>query len=772
MIRCCFALLTTMVAAAVLQAQFQGYNNPSYAYPDAATGARGWRSWASNGVWSLGVISNVSAAVQVSASGTVSSGSGTADLGNAAYPWRSNFLWGGLVLASNAAVTFGDGTVQTTAAGGVYRIGISGTNATLNPGFLRWADGTVSGIGAQSVGLFPGSTNYLGIDLFDLTLHNYPRALDMGTKWLAQVVVDGAGNATVTSWASDADAPPNRIEGVKQKLLDGSQPVSVAVLGDSISGPYPAYITNWVDTVFNQPLWSSNLFLPHTAVWSVSNYAIGTQTPSMGMCQIGSAVTPPFTATSGNLGFASQIYGDLSGTAPGSPVLDSQPDLVIIGYYNSGQSYKLPYTERLVQRARGRGCAVILHSTEANQAVSLQDRQSEGPVLRTIADQHGALFLDTWARAFEARNLKGVTLSPPGDQLHPNDTGQLLWAAWLRSVVPGFRQKSERIPASPILVSLPATPAAQLALPYGMESEFQFYNIGGYTTNIAYFNVAAFNSANPAIFIGNRPAVGGAVALPAGGTAVFSHPHALTFSLLVDGAANAPSGFSYTITVGPTTIATGNFSNVGPRPAILEILNVEQMRALSASLYNFGKADVFENLALAVNVTAGTAVIYGGVWGVPAKREVPLSALSYSGTGWDLLDKAGDNAATAIRGTDTANDAVRFTFYGAGAQLLLQGGTGAGKVKIFLDGAAVTTLSGLSVSPYADLFVGATRFVPVNLFPPGGLVGNANAFSGGQHTIKVLFDGSVNAGAVTPTATKRRLAVCGATVFGPSDLLR
>ena len=766
--------LVLMALIGTVHAQFQGYNNPVYQLPDAATGSRGWRNLVSNALWMIGDSRNPRAALLVATNGTVFTGLAGGDLGTVSNPWRSNYLAGGLVLGSGAPVVFGDGSLQSTAAQPAYRLTPSGLSVTVAPCQLRWADGSVTSIAAQSVSLFPNATNHLGLDLFDLTLHNYPRALDMGTKWLAQVVTDASGVVSQIPLATDTDAPPHRFEGTKQKLLDGSQPVAVAILGDSISGPYPGHTTNWVDILFNQAGWLPAAYLPHTAVWSVTNYAVGTQTPTMGMCMIGNSVVAAPVATSGNLGYVSTIYGDLSGAGAGSPVLETQPDLVIIGYYNNSLYYKLPYIERLVQRARARGSAVILHGTEANLALGWNDRQAEGPVLRTIADQHGAMFLDSWARAHEARNLRGVGFSPPGDQLHPNDAGHLLWAAWMRAMLPANRQKSERMGASPILTSLSGatTPAAQLAFPYGMDMEFQFSASGGYATNIAYSNPASFNSANPAIVVGNRPVANGAVALPVGASAVFSHPHALTFSLLVDGFANSPAGFSYSISVGPTTVATGSFGNVGPRPAVVEILSVEQMRALPASLYNYGKADAFENLSLAVNITAGQCVLYGGVWGVPARREVALSTLSYSGTGWDLTEKPGDNASTLIRGTDTPGDAVRFSFVGAGAQLLLQGGTGAGRVRIYLDGTPVGTVNGLSLNPYYDLFIGANRFVPINLFPPGGVPGNVNFFSSAVHTLKVLFDGSTNAAAISPTATKRRLAVCGATIFGPPDLVR
>lgn len=762
-----------LLAGAVL-AQFQGYNNPVYVHPDAATGGPGWRSGVSNAVWTLRDATSGRATLAVTTNGTVSTAVPGGDLGSAQTPWRTNFLSGGLQLGAAATVTFADGTRQSTAASVAYRMTPSGLSVALAPSVLVWADGSVSPIAAQSIALWPSATNYIGIDLFDLSLHNYPRALDMGTKWLAQVVTDPNGVVSQVPLASDAEAPAHRFEGIKQKLLDGGQPVSVSILGDSISGPYPGFTTNWVDIVFNQPAWYPAAYLPHTAVWAVTNYAIGTQAPPMGMCMIGNAVVAPSLPTSGNLGYASSVYGDGLGAVAISPVIESQPDLVIIGYYNNPQNYKLPYIERMVQRARARGCAVILHATLANQGVGATDRQSEGTTLRTIADQHGAMFLDSWARAYEARNLKGVVFSPGTDQLHANDAGQLLWAAWIRSILPPNRQKAQCIEASPILASLPASssPAAQLALPYNMETEFQFSSTGGFPTNIFYNNIIYFNQANPAIVVGGRPAATGAVALPVGTSAYFSHPHALTFSLLVDGAANAPSGFSYSLSVGPTTILNGSFANLGPRPAIVEILSVEQMRALSASLYNFGKADFFDNVSLAVNITSGTAVVYGGVWGVPAKRDVPLSALSYSGSGWDLTDKPGDASGTVIRGTDATNDSVRFTFQGAGAQLLLQGGPSAGKVRVYVDGAAVTTLNGQATNPYYDQFITVNRFIPINVFPLTSPGGNANPFSTASHTLRVVFDGTVHPSSGTPTSTRRRLAVCGATVFGPGDLIR
>ena len=282
--------LVLVALLGTVHAQFQGYNNPVYQLPDAATGSRGWRNLVSNALWMIGDSRNPRAALLVATNGTVFTGQAGGDLGTVSNPWRSNYLAGGLVLGSGAPVVFGDGRLQSTAAQPAYRLTPSGLSVTLNPCQLRWADGSVTPIAAQSVALFPNATNHLGLDLFDLTLHNYPRALDMGTKWLAQVVTDAGGVISQIPLATDTDAPPHRFEGTKQKLLDGSQPVAVVILGDSISGPYPGYTTNWVDILFNQAGWLPAAFLacavlaPLAAVLVLALVPEGAQMPIEQAC--------------------------------------------------------------------------------------------------------------------------------------------------------------------------------------------------------------------------------------------------------------------------------------------------------------------------------------------------------------------------------------------------------------------------------------------------------------------------------------------------------
>lgn len=691
----------------------------------------------------------------------------------------------GTVTTGSGGLAFADGTSQTTAASASpYRLTFSGTNATLAASSIRWADGSSSAVSSQTVGLWVEAgrssyTNFFGIDLYTLALVNYPRALDECTKWVARVVTDSTGtNVTSVTYLSDTkDAPPSKLQGVKNLISLGNIPMLFVAIGDSISGPYQTSTTNWFQGLFTQSSWSSD-YITHSATWTANNYAVGTQSPLMGLSSIGRSIPAPATApASGNLAFNQPLNAEISylGNHGMSPALENNPNVAIVGYYNltPDNSDFVPMQERIVQTFRLRGIPVILHCTEPGLGAALTnywDHFSYGYQLAEVARHQGATFIDTQSRCiFTVTQLTtpaGFFADAGSNALHPNDAGHLYWIKWLRAALNGNIQRREDVAGQWQMTSLPSNTSSQIAYPFAMEFQPPYPSSSPlpYQTNNVYTSIASFNSANPAQYIGLVGNTTGGWYCQSNSVLSFSHPLALGLCLLHDGA-NAT--WTYNLKIGATSIKTGTVGGVGSRPAIAQILTPAEMRAIASGNYNHGKADFADNISFNLYITGGTPVIYGAEWSVPQYYDVPISSLNYIGTGWDTTDKVGDAASYYyIRGTDTSGDTVKFTFRGAGAQLVLQSGTAAGQIQAWLDGLQITTLNGVSWSSYYDQYIGATRCLQLNVVPNAPRTSDINNWGHRTHTLTVKYTGNNNASAVTVTSTKRRLAVIAARVIG------
>ena len=692
----------------------------------------------------------------------------------------------GTATMGSGGLRFNDGSSQTTAAtGSPYRLTFSGTNATLTASSIRWADGTSSTVASQTVGLWVESgrssyTNYFGIDLYTLALVNYPRPYDMGTKWIAAVVTDSTGtNVNSLTYLSDTkDAPPSYLEGVKNLISLGNVPMLFVAIGDSISGPYPNYTTNWFQGLFTQSSWSPD-YITHSATYTANNYAVGTQTPWMGLASVGRSI--PIhnnTATSGNLCFNEPLNAEIAsrGNHGMSPAIEANPNVAFVGYYNHPGvlADKIPLTERIVQTFRLRGIPVILHCDEpglGSAQTNYWDHFNEGPQLFQVARHHGATFIDTQSRCIFAVTLGGTTANAffadaGSNALHPNDAGQLLWIKWMRAALNGQVQARQEVPGQWQMTSLPSDANSQIAFPFAMEFQPPI-NTGSpvaYPTNNSYNNIASFNYANPAQYIGGVANSSGGYFCQSGSQLVFAHPLGLSFALLVDA---STTNWTADIKIGATTIKSITYQGQGSRSSIKEVLSVSEMRAISSSVYNHGKPDYAENLSFQVAFTSGTGVIFGAEWGVPQYYDIPINTLNYIGTGWDTTDKVGDgNSYYYIRGTDTSGDMVKFVFRGMAAQLVLQSSTSAGQVQAWIDGVQITTLNGQSWNTFYDQYVGATRSLQLNIMPNPPRSGDINGWGHRTHTVTVKYTGNNNASVTAATSTKRRLAVMAARVIG------
>lgn len=621
-----------------------------------------------------------------------------------------------------------------------------GTNISFSDGYIISHDGNVLRVPAQSLAVRLSATNYLGVDLFDLSMHAYSRAIDMGTLFLKQVICDNSGIIQVVDISRGLEVPANRCESVKLRLLDGNTTVRIAALGDSLSLPYPGYQTNWFDALFYNPAYLSNAFLPHTVFWQPRNFSVGTQSSIHGMAMIGRSVFTVPGDSGGDTGFSSILYPEFSPYADGqageSPILAGGLDLLFVGYYNDS-IYKLSYLERLVQNARERGISVILHTAEGADAVSATDHMSEGPIIRRIADQHGAMLIDTWARMEEAIQIKHLNAKVDG--LHQNDRGHQLWARWFRAALPTYSQPIESIPVSSVLVAPPYLPSG-FSFPKEIELNFSFPSTISYPTNLA--QIYTYYR-NPALSIGGRGATNAVVVLP-GGTATMANPHALTFDILVDGT----SPFNVTVSCGSFTVKTVTFSGFGPRIGVVQLLSLADIQNIPASVYQYGKPQFFDNLTLTLTVNSGRMVLVGGMWGVPNYKEVNLKDFEFDGIGWSGVDLGLVQGTKIVANNTIGGGSFSLPFTGGGVGVLFQGSPVGGKIALYLDGQLNQTI---------DTYSPGNRFIPVNLFPDG----TPDVTTSDQHSVsgKLLTDR--NPLAVAPTNGMPVYGIISAYNFSP-----
>jgi lysophospholipase L1-like esterase len=299
--------------------------------------------------------------------------------------------------------------------------------------FVHIGAGTVANslwharVPAGRIQMQPASTNYIMLDLRDLSYHVWQRNIDRGSVCLGSVITDSNSIQSITM-ASSFDVPTTRIPLTRAKLAAG-QPVKVLMLGDSLTAGVGATVGyRWFNLLMDAAT------LTNTASLGVRN------------------VTYVNAGVSGSVSRCGMAFLGSSDTGVASSLLASRPDLAFVCYganalATSREEYG--YLETIVRTLRRNNIEVILWNGDYPlwndpKVVNVQTDQ-----YRRIADRHGAEFIDMCERIAELnRNPSGtISMNTYIDVVHQNNTGHQWQANAFKSLF-SIPQVPETIPAS------------------------------------------------------------------------------------------------------------------------------------------------------------------------------------------------------------------------------------------------------------------------------------------------------------------------------------
>ncbi len=590
-----------------------------------------------------------------------------------------------LVAATNLVVGLSNAVASTYAPltnTGPYQYTISGTNITVPANVIRWSDGNLTPTVATTTWLFNNSTNWVGIDLWDLKAHVYLYGDDGATKWIARIVTSNGAVVLNTPLAATIDAPLSPINDAKNALLgfsgsNAGYPTNayvgagkkVILLSDSQGGPYfLAYggtasntvpITNWFSS-----LWDTNWFPSTFITNSIGNLNVqtfnlsnGSDNQTWGLATLGTGIplgNPP--SPYGGMAYTFPYSSDLSGNnGKYNPeaVLTPAPNLAFVGYHNYGNSALL-LLESELRILRAKNVPVILMSGNPGNNTS-GTNYTEGaypflPGLKTLADAYGCLYLNTFARTIESLNQGGYTVAQwygaDSAATHAGPIGHGLWAGWVRAAINPYQQtpfSSAPIPNRPIFQSAASLSAgipflhAELNLPVNAGGGVSTYST---TTNNGSFGLG-MSVQNPISFISGSTL---GLQVPTGGSVFIANRMAIAMYLIVDASTNNACTFSCTMnsTTFTTNVIDSSFAPYAANPGTYSRLysfgesvsggtpwaNPNNLRSTSTGYsggqYYMGQPSEFNSPVVKLTVLSGTLYVSGVVSLVPNYEEVPL----------------------------------------------------------------------------------------------------------------------------------------------------
>ncbi len=487
-----------------------------------------------------------------------------------------------------------------------FEMTASGLNLKVGSGRIGWGDGTSSLFPGTTLTLQPNRTNHVVIDQWGGQFHSLVRGLGDGQVKLAEVVTDSTRVIDLRH-ETEFKSTTSRVERTKRKLFVG-EPVQVVALGDSLTSQR-TQDDAWFSLLFETDSSPTDFVVPNAAQVTPLNEALGGVGPDFGFVLTGRGFDNvrlgklPTGAGQG-FGFGAEGAGywhSLAGSTPTeSPLLSTNNDLVIIGYFNTVPG-KLGYIEQMVRDARAAGSEVILWAA-GPQLQSPTGLEAEGAQLRAIADAAGAAFCDVWSLM---REQFDAGQNPTVDGLHLNAAGYALVARAMRSILNDHAQNAEDLEPTPtrVLADLNATDA--LRAPEVAEVVFQPGEVVGGT----YGPTVAQSSLNPALRYGGRAVSNAVITLTAGQYVRVSHPLVCGMALLVE----ANSSFNATVRLAKADITTVNYvASSSPQPWVVPVLSSKQIRNLVTG-YGYGQPAI-DNFGAFIIVNSGTLKLIGTVF--------------------------------------------------------------------------------------------------------------------------------------------------------------
>jgi len=611
-----------------------------------------------------------------------------------------------------------------------------GLDITLSSFSLSDAESNIINVSGGSVTAQPSLTQYLYLDLFDLSLKLLRRNIHTGGVLIADIQTDA--NSVTNIFAHRLVLPKTRIPVTLSRLRNNNtQKTIIGLVGDSLTAGAGG-LPRWRNLLFDE------VTIPDT--WKVSsagitniqrNFAIGGTVVDLGLaqaCRSGFAASSSFANTQvsylGHYGLKSR---DPSIAGYGtSSMLDC--DCVIISYGANGGDDRHSKLESLVKTLRNNDVEVIIHTANF-RSDSLDFEPIPLDIVTRIADAHGCEIADTWGYMREAQDNGDSVFS---DVIHPNALGHQIYAGCIRSVLHTHAVKTEKIKSTQLVLGE--------ASDINLENKWFSRAVGVFTpTNSstgALLNQPAPSTTvrdefiNPAINAGNKTADTCISELGVGEWVDFGFSISGAVDLLVD--ESTPS----TIDV---SIQNGNI--------LAETINVPDGVHLGVyRVYSHGENANISNgqpgitaRSFRVTCTSGTARIVGMIFHTPEINEIPFSDMETVGT-WS--NEAGIIGHPEVIYSDSLNDRINIPFKGTGVQALLSNRTAAGQVNVYVDGRFVRNI---------DLYTTASLLFSVNEWIDTDDI----SFGYGDHVLTLEYVGD-NPAIASTSLRNRRLSVYAA----------
>lgn len=647
-----------------------------------------------------------------------------------------------------------------------FAIVSTGLSITIGAGKITDANGASVNVPAGGLSLRASQTQYIMVDLFDLSYHVFNRPWHSAAVCIATIVTDGS-SITSLSQAGSYIVPQNAMAVINTRLRAGGNTIRFRITGDSYTygaGNPVGGLYYWFDLIFNSAAAAYGYNLPSIANVVSTRYGAPGATAIHGMAMIADVTsTPPITGISGhdNVDQVVMRY-PLWNMMRASPdvnygpnaVVAATPDVIILEYGTNYDVKNVEWIEAQIRFWRSKHVATIVMSPIMAYNGAATGTATDTRI-KAICDASGASFADANAFIDEAwynfLNYGGP--NPYSDLVHPSVTGQPLVA---RSITGLFstvyqRQFSELPSGKPVAATtIRSAPHAHILVNPTVIS-----GTGTGTTLTP--------SVNFRVLYGGQAAADGFITVTGAQYVTVGYDLCCgdIFAIFEN---QGGENFSWNCTQqAAPVISSGSVVGASIPFQIVRVMTAAQTQAFPATGSNFptGYAGGMPVPAgFRFNVSAGTAKLVGFLFESPYVTEIPVNQLAPPSLGvWASENSDLENGSSPIcYCTDTLNANVTVLADDCdGISVMLRAGPAAGQIRFAVDGLA--QFGPLDLYSSAEVVYHFTTVPGVWPNYAGSTPGvRPLANFRGDHVLQMRHMGA-NASCVAGTAAKRRLTI-------------
>lgn len=578
-----------------------------------------------------------------------------------------------------------------------FKLSSTGLTLSVGTGNISGGNGKSIAVAAGSVFLQASKTNYIMVDLFDLSLHCFNRPWHSAAVCIATVVT----NATAVTSALPSGTygvPPNGIASANARLRFGGNTVRFTLYGDSYAygaGDPVGGFYYWFDLIWNSAAAAYGYNLANVANAPLLRYGAPGQTAIWGMAMIADTCTSmdnPGSFARDNVDQVAVRYPHWNAqlitpdpyVGPNA-VIASTPDVVVIELGTNDNAKNVEWLEAQVRFWRFKRVQTIFVSpiTAYNGSGTATATDSR---LKEIADSVGCPFADANAFMDEAyyNFLHNGGPNPyASDLVHPSITGQPLVARSITGLFNPYFQHQTNVqpPERPIATStIRSSPHAHITVNHTLT--------GGTGTG-----TTLTPAVNLRVLMGGQLSTDGFVTIT-GSQYVIGNFDLVSGDVYAIFENQAGQDFSWSVTQQATPISSGNVTGNNIPFQMVRIISAATVQSWPAanstyaSGYNMGMP---VPVGFRLNCTAGTAKFVGFLYESPYITSIPLNLITTSSGVWayEITDQENISPTPIVLGSDTLNcKAIISANDCDGISVLLRAGPKAGKIRFTTDGLA------------------------------------------------------------------------------------